>query len=257
MLSMTDLLIIPDVHGRRFWRDAVERYPDADTIFLGDYHDPYPREEITQDESLENFREIIEYARTHPNCHLLLGNHDLHYFCSFGSGCRLDYANSAVIHGLLYDNLHLFAVATHRQIGDKTVVFSHAPIMQGWIETVNETESVPLLVSRLNRLLDNIAMNPWQAEDMLSFISQYRGGFHPVGSPIWADMREIGEHELIRTADYCIFGHTQQYIPTITDRWANLDCRRAFLLSSDLSLRPVEESFNRRVDLCPSEEFGV
>lgn len=39
---MAEVLIIPDVHGRPFWKDAVQRYPDTDTIFLGDYHDPYP-----------------------------------------------------------------------------------------------------------------------------------------------------------------------------------------------------------------------
>ena len=36
-----DIIVIPDIHGRQFWCRAVELYPDADTIFLGDYHDPY------------------------------------------------------------------------------------------------------------------------------------------------------------------------------------------------------------------------
>lgn len=50
-----DIIVIPDIHGRRFWRRAVELYPDADTIFLGDYHDPYAAEGITMMSLLQIF----------------------------------------------------------------------------------------------------------------------------------------------------------------------------------------------------------
>ena len=40
------ILIIPDVHGRRFWRDAIESDDYDKVIFLGDYLDPYPDEGI-------------------------------------------------------------------------------------------------------------------------------------------------------------------------------------------------------------------
>ena len=43
-MSNRKLIIIPDVHGRSFWRDAVKRNPGAEFIFLGDYLDPYPDE---------------------------------------------------------------------------------------------------------------------------------------------------------------------------------------------------------------------
>ncbi|MDE6377347.1 MAG: metallophosphoesterase, partial [Duncaniella sp.] len=174
---MSEILIIPDVHGRRFWREAVDRYPDADTIFLGDYHDPYPQERISVVDSLENFRELVDHARSHPNCHLLMGNHDLHYLCDFGEACRQDFENSASIIRLLRDNLDLFSIATLRKLEGKTVVFSHAPILQEWIETVGETDNVELLVSRLNRLLTTIVDKPWETEDLLGYISGYRGGY--------------------------------------------------------------------------------
>ena len=58
-----DIIVIPDIHGRQFWRRAVELYPDADTIFLGDYHDPYPAEGITNEESLANLRELFDYVK--------------------------------------------------------------------------------------------------------------------------------------------------------------------------------------------------
>ncbi|MDE6339063.1 MAG: metallophosphoesterase [Muribaculaceae bacterium] len=236
-----DMLIIPDVHGRKFWKEAVARYPDADTIFLGDYHDPYPDEGISEQESLENFKEIVEYAKTHRNCQLLLGNHDLHYICNFGEACRLDYANSAAIHHLLYDNLWLFKIADIRRIGYKTVLFTHAPVLTDWIREVGETDNASLLTERLNRLLPDIFRKPWEAEDMLTHTSFYRGGFGNFGSPIWADMREINDN-VIPTVDYSIFAHTQRAQPVITDRWANIDCHRAFILTPHLKLIEVEGS---------------
>ena len=41
-----DLIIIPDIHGRTFWKEAIQKYPNSKTIFLGDYLDPYPHEGI-------------------------------------------------------------------------------------------------------------------------------------------------------------------------------------------------------------------
>lgn len=34
-----NILIIPDVHGRTFWKYAIDKYDKV--IFLGDYLDPY------------------------------------------------------------------------------------------------------------------------------------------------------------------------------------------------------------------------
>ncbi len=42
---MKNILVVPDVHGRKFWETALD-YP-GEIIFLGDYTDPYPREGIT------------------------------------------------------------------------------------------------------------------------------------------------------------------------------------------------------------------
>ena len=233
------VLVIPDVHGRTFWKHAVELYPDADTIFLGDYLDPYPRENITPEDTLANFREILNHGRNHPNCHLLLCNHDLHYLCNFGEACRLDYANSAQIHFLLMENLFLFSLMTLREINGKKVVFSHAPILNGWIDTVKETSNVTLLERRMNTMLLRVTNRPWEVEDYLGQISIYRGGYDYFGSPVWADIAEVGDN-LIPSADYSIFGHTQQKgSPVINDKWACLDCRQAFLVNTDLSISAI------------------
>lgn len=55
LVSAEDCLIIPDVHGRDFWKDAANRFP-GNIVFLGDYLDPYPLEGISPDEAFTNSR---------------------------------------------------------------------------------------------------------------------------------------------------------------------------------------------------------
>ena len=234
-----EIIIIPDVHGRKFWREAVDMFPENDTIFLGDYLDPYPTEGISSEEAIANLEEIIAYTKTKPNVTLLMGNHDLHYLCNFGEACRLDYENSAKIHFMLMDNLWLFRVAALREINGMNVVFSHAPILTDWIDAVLETTEVQMLVNHLNATLRKIMKQPWEVEAYLGHISEYRGGDLSYGSPVWADVREI-DNNVIPSAHYSIFAHTQlKSEPIITDRWACLDCRRAFRLTPTLEILPL------------------
>ena len=46
MKKSKKLLVIPDVHGRTFWKTPVRKYLDHvdRVIFLGDYLDPYKDE---------------------------------------------------------------------------------------------------------------------------------------------------------------------------------------------------------------------
>lgn len=225
-------LVIPDVHGRRFWLDAVTRHPDTDTIFLGDYLDPYPFEKISPLLAIDNFRSILDHARNHRECHLLLGNHDLHYLCDFGEACRLDYANYALIAGLLRDNLDLFSLVALRDIGGKKVAFSHSGILRSWVEAVGETSEPELLAEHLNALVPELLTDPGKVARILGHISEYRGGYDPFGSPVWADLSEIRDLNLLAGVDFSVFGHTQQSKnPVISARWACLDCRRAFIVA--------------------------
>lgn len=80
---MKKILIIPDVHGRKFWRRAIERGLKENVdkiIFLGDYGDPYGSEEISHKDALMELEDIIQFQENNPNkVVLLLGNHDAHY----------------------------------------------------------------------------------------------------------------------------------------------------------------------------------
>ena len=76
------ILIIPDIHGRNFWKKAVEENKDKvdKIILLGDYLDPYPWEGITRKEAISNFQEIIDFkSENRDKVVLFVGNHDLAY----------------------------------------------------------------------------------------------------------------------------------------------------------------------------------
>ena len=62
-----EILVIPDVHARDFWREPVKytlENTDARIVFLGDFCDPYPTEFEKgfdyRKKAIEGLREIIE-----------------------------------------------------------------------------------------------------------------------------------------------------------------------------------------------------
>lgn len=232
-----DIIVIPDIHGRRFWRRAVELYTDADTIFLGDYHDPYAAEGITNDESLANLRELFGYVKSHDNVHLLMGNHDLNYFADFGKKVRYDEENARTVKSLLTEMLPRMTIATTRIVSGKTVFFSHSLVLVDWVKDAGVSDDVPTLVKTLNDSIKNLDTGPSEAVKLLRYVPSYRGGKAPFGSPTWADVRELDNDgkQIIDTIDYSIFAHTRVNLPRITSTWADLDSQRAFRLTPELT----------------------
>ena len=54
------MIIIPDIHGRTFWKKAVKGHENDEIVFLGDYNDPYPADNIKPgDYTLKNFEAIL------------------------------------------------------------------------------------------------------------------------------------------------------------------------------------------------------
>jgi len=76
------VLIIPDVHGREFWREPVKEVlekTDVRIVFLGDYLDSYPWDfdhNHYQQQAIDVFNEIINLKKENRDrVNLLLGNH--------------------------------------------------------------------------------------------------------------------------------------------------------------------------------------
>jgi len=270
-MKLKKIIIIPDVHGRTFWREPVKKYKNVEgvhIVFLGDYLDPYENIDfIYKAEAFAVFEEIIDEARSANNITLLLGNHDLHYLPQFhrSYGCRRDELRKQNISHLFLSNIDLFSIAYETYINDKQYLFTHAGVIKPWFEWVTNKEvktntldpdlkdsyrysdvfglteqeiaaiDVEMNANGLNKLLESKV-----GRDILWTISRYRGGYSTYGSCIWADVSE--HYSLFSKEDryeniYQIFSHSfgspslDEYI--INDNWAMLDCRKAFELDCE------------------------
>lgn len=229
------MIVIPDIHGRQFWRHAAQQWDGKEQIiFLGDYLDPYPDENISYEEALAGFQDIIQLKEEHPDeVTLLLGNHDLHYMDQDISGTRYDVRHSREIERILMENFDLFQMAYEDVYGGKRYLFSHAGILSGWLQVHDflfGSISPGELVSYLNMI--------WWTPDArrpffnsLADVSYARCGTRPFGSMVWADLMEHSkQHEEI-PGYYQVFGHTKVKEPVITPYFACLDCQLSFQVS--------------------------
>ena len=215
-MENTRVILIPDLHGRMFWKEAVANADDATRIiFLGDYTDPYGFEEITPKEAFDNFVAVLEYARSHPNVELLLGNHDCGYL--FGEEvcrCRTDEERYGEIRQLLIYNRGLFKFCTEVKVGGKGYLVSHAGINRQWLEA-HAGEFFPdgeidyaSLCERVNGYFLREPIDYSQVA-LLSEAGPHRGGIDACGSIVWADINEFDDEGAHIPVDQ-IVGHTLQ-----------------------------------------------
>ena len=176
-------IAIGDVHGLDLWRDVVEAHPECRLVFLGDYLDPYgyvPREKL-----LENLRSIIELKRDRPeDVILLLGNHDLHYFCEDACvGTRFDMGIAEAASWMFLNNIDLFQYAFQ----DGEYLFTHAGVSQLWFNNDFCGDAERSLAEQLN--------NPAADQvPVLLRVGYARGGRRgDTGGIFWADKSELEE----------------------------------------------------------------
>lgn len=232
------MIVIPDVHGRTFWRKAVNDYLGKEPIlFLGDYLDPYAYEGITPADAYEVFHEIIDLKKAHPDdITLLLGNHDLHYLNPDMEGGRLDYKRREQIINDITNNAELFRIAKSATIGGKNYMFTHAGVKKGWLQVYKDVLGNPNpdeIADRLNTLwLDSSKRPHWL--NMMAEIPYIRWGNSPYGSPVWNDVDDLATDREEVPGFVQVFGHTQQMSkPVICDYYMCLDLRCAFRLIDD------------------------
>lgn len=223
---MKKLIIIPDVHGREFWKEALpDILNDVPTIFLGDYLDPYSHEGITSSMALSVFSEIINLKKERSNVKLLIGNHDCTYIWpELGiCRCRCDYS--------IYDSaFSLFKYGGDFYLGlrHESWVLSHAGFNRYWLEDIGKIGISDITGKEIRTLDISRIIKP------LSYCSWYRGGEDRGGSPVWSDIREY------RFTDWekQIVGHTQQpEEPRIEGNTVCLDCRQCFWLDENDEIR--------------------
>ena len=235
-----EIIIIPDVHGRDFWKEAVKRENYQKIIFLGDYTDPYDMEEISDDMAIDNFESIIAFKQQNPDkVILLLGNHDLHYYSEYyyelAGGARYDPLAAITLNRLFQDHNQLFQLAWETDWAGKHYLFSHAGITQGWLKRNLKLIRKPD-ARHLNRL-----PHTDEGLEALAQVGEMRWGNYPSGSMVWADVEEMLISDPIPNT-YQIVGHSLQFDgPIITDKFACLDCRAAFCLNNKGKIQPITQ----------------
>ena len=252
-------LVIADIHGRKFWRQAIINNIDKvdKIIFLGDYLDPYQYEieenpdlmeckDFYDSKSLLNMlNDIIGLKKNEPNKYILLtGNHtDSYIWSKFHAATRTDYKNWEKYHKFFSQNLEYFNLVWI----EDNCIFSHAGISEGWANKVWETLEFPedeiSSVKEIAEVLKDTPLSKFNKEyiERIGDISHYRYGDMYYGSCEWADLRE---HIDIQNSSldniipkgeegiFQVFGHTQLKAPLITDKWACLDCRQGFIFDT-------------------------
>ena len=208
------LLINPDIHGRTFWKSSINNINEYDKIiFLGDYLDPYQFEGISVKDSIDNFKDIINFKKENQDkVILLLGNHDLPYYSETyyklsTYHCRHSKEYHKLIHKLFNDNKSLFQLA----YAYNDILFTHAGCRTEWLNIVfgkdYDISNINNIVFDLNNLLsDNNKLQ------YLYMVSRDRGGYDLCGSCVWEDVRGMidGQNDNELNNIKQIFGHTLQ-----------------------------------------------
>lgn len=224
---MSKVIVIPDIHGRDFWKIAKDKIDEVDrVVFLGDYFDPYRYEfpKLTNEElyqsTYKNAEEIIQFKKDNMDKVILLyGNHDWAYLNEDYRASRFDREHYIDIHNLFGDNSSLF---TNAHIED-SFLFTHAGLSEEWLGLYK---------------YDNILeyLNGDVEIPVLMMCGRFRGGYDVVSGPMWQDYREFKLYAHPYKEYKLIFGHTQldktgDYVHE--DNWWCIDSRACFLLDTE------------------------
>ena len=129
MLTKKRIVVLGDIHGNTVWKDIIAKEQPDQVIFLGDYVSTH--ENVSDEEQVENLKEILRYKDEFPETILLRGNHDLQHLGYYWAEC------SGYFPGVAMEMSHLkdeFLAKTQWIHVMGNIVFSHAGISKVWLE---------------------------------------------------------------------------------------------------------------------------
>lgn len=249
------LVIVPDVHGREFWRQPVTDalvHTGAQIVFLGDYVDPYPFEWEGEPDvdykakAIEILKDIIGLKSKYKDrMTLLLGNHDCSYaYSTRVCNCRRDRKRADEIREIFRGNHKLFDIAYEQTINGKSFILSHAGILRGWLEDwgypVGGNVNIVDYLNNLNQMSLG-GENPADSEfcHALAQSDFWRGGDDDSGSVVWSDIRNVAQNrKRLYPEGLHIVGHTMTTgQPVVTDDIALIDCQKVFCIDGQGELK--------------------
>ena len=144
--------------------------------------------------------------------------------------------NNQICTSCFFTNLH------YKAFTKEGTLFTHAGIIETWWkkhfpDTPTDAASV---CNALNDKMKNMETFGTFIDDALMEVSMMRGGEAEAGSCLWAD---LDEHRKSISLDgiYQVFGHTQQKKKAVIKKtYADLDCRKAFLISSCGEIKAIK-----------------
>lgn len=196
---MKNTIAIGDVHGRKNWKQIVDKHPEDRIVFLGDYCDPY--DQMRNYDVLNNLLDIIDLKKKRKDdIILLLGNHDLHYiYDDFTAGTRYNYGLSELLNALFDDERELFQFAYQ----EGNTLYTHAGVSNLWWKKYfkgKTGDGAPSVAEQLNNPTDE------QLKAMFQ-VGYSRGGDYDRGGIFWADIDETSNDPL--SGVHQVVGHTQ------------------------------------------------
>lgn len=248
MRSVDDgIIVIPDIHGRSFWRNAVDVSGERHIVFLGDYSDPFPDEDITPEQALRELEAIISFKRSRPDgTTLLLGNHDLQYVWPEFPKTRFDSEHAQRYVSLFLENRDCFELTASFKAENLTVILSHAGITPEWMDANRALFGLNGKGGGIANADFNKPNDLWRNREdsllceSLSHVSILRGGTASFGSMVWTDIKEMMAAPET-PGFFQIIGHTRHPDgPFITESFACIDCKKAFLLDKDGNLSAMD-----------------
>lgn len=197
--------IIGDIHGRTCWKELVQ--DNCINIFVGDYFDPY--DDISFDDLMQNFADIIAFRKQRPETVLLYGNHDLHYLIPSDRASRFNRLHAIDIKQAFADNANLFTGVAYA-IADSILV-THAGVSKEWYEKefgAYEGSPVSEVANDINDLWKHNKVEFTFDVNASEFLD--RSGESPTHSPLWIRPWTLADHNLFAGTPYKqVFGHTQ------------------------------------------------
>lgn len=203
---MSNILIVPDVHGRNFYKSILENTTDK-IIFLGDYGDPYSYEGHDDDDTIEAMYDIFSFAQDNPDrVVLLIGNHDIYYYKGITGNARYNWMLAGQLEQIYQEFKDLFKVAYWDE--ETQTMFTHAGINKKWWDSLELP--IDWTPKQIQNYLNNLLLMGDTDYNSLLEISRARGGWNWNGSCIWADISEHLKLKKDETMPFNqIFGHSQ------------------------------------------------
>ena len=165
------ILVLGDIHGRTIWKDIIEKEQPDKTIFLGDYVSTHHL--ITEEQQIENLKEILEYKDLYPdNVILLRGNHDLQHLGYYWAECSGYFRKVAE---WMYDHRHQFLKSTQWIYMDEELktIFSHAGVSTIWLDKTIRPYLEPIITYSSSPITHEVLLwhiNALEPDEKFSFI---------------------------------------------------------------------------------------